>query len=351
MGVGIDGSNEQVARSARTLRIEAAQWRRVLAGYAQLSPGPSGSVEARLQALHDAFAAEVPDASPLAGGAAARTCPACLEGSIVRRYARAPGAGAQSPPLVYGRCGGCGHGLLLSTPEPDSLYRTAAYYERRTSSGAGYCGYEAERDYRVDKGRRLLRRIAMLFGRPPGSMLEIGSGFGFTRAAAASLGWKTMGIDPNPAAGAGAKRLFGMETFVGTLSSALDSGAVGHGVWDMVLYDFVLEHLADPEGELRRAAGLLSPAGVLALVVPSMAAAEVEIFGGAYRSFRSDHRHIFSPDSLTLLLGRAGLSLAGTRSGCTLHLLKAVLTGGELSQLYEDGRGPDLTVVARRPRH
>jgi 2-polyprenyl-3-methyl-5-hydroxy-6-metoxy-1,4-benzoquinol methylase len=182
-------------------------------------------------------------------------------------------------------------------------------------------------------------------------MLEIGSGFGFTRAAAASLGWKTMGIDPNPAAAAGAKRLFGMETIVGTLSSALESGAVGRGTFDMVLYDFVLEHLADPEAELRRAAGLLSPAGVLALVVPSMAAAEVEVFGGAYRSFRSDHRHIFSPTSLERLMERAGLRLSAVQSGCTVHLLKGVLTDEELLQLYEDGRGADLTVVARLSRH
>src|SRR4051812_44534831 len=165
MGVGIVGSNEQVARAARTLRIEPERWRRVLAGYAQVSPGPSGGVEARLQALHAAFAAEVPDASPLAGQAAVRSCPACVEGSIAPLYARAAGPGAQSPLFVYGRCGGCGHGLLLSSPEPDSLYGTAAYYERRTASGAGYSGYEQEREYRVDKGRALLRRIAALSGR------------------------------------------------------------------------------------------------------------------------------------------------------------------------------------------
>jgi SAM-dependent methyltransferase len=342
MGVGILGSNEQVARAALTLRIEPAQWRRVLARYSELSPGPSASVEARLKALHAAFAADFPSASRLAGGAAVRACPACFDGSIAPLHAR----GGPSPLFVYGGCEGCGHGLLLSDPEPDGIYGTAAYYERRNESGAGYSGYEREGEYRVAKGSRLLRRITQLSGRPARSVLEIGSGYGFTRAAAAGRGLETLGIDPNPAAAAAAKRLFGMETFVGTLSSALDSGVVERGIWDIVLYDFVLEHLADPEAELRRAARLLSPAGVLALVVPNMAAAEVAVFGGYYRSFRSDHRHIFSPASLERLLGRAGLRLAAVHSGCTVHLLGGMLSEGELSQLYESGKGPDLTIVA-----
>src|SRR3954463_8034195 len=107
MGVGIVGSNEQVARAARTLRIDPERWRRVLAGYAQVSPGPSGSVEARLQALHAAFAAAVPGSSPLAGPAAVRGCPACIEGSIAPLYARAAGPGAQSPLFLHGRSGSC----------------------------------------------------------------------------------------------------------------------------------------------------------------------------------------------------------------------------------------------------
>jgi SAM-dependent methyltransferase len=342
-------SDAQVERAARTLRIEPARWRRTLRRYAELSPGPCAGVEARLKALHAAFAAEVPDAEPLAGRAAVRDCPVCREASVAPLYARSAAPAAQ-PLFVYGRCDGCGHGLLLSTPEPETIYATPAYFERQSQSGAGYSGYELERDHRIAKGERLLRRIAALSGRPLGSLLEIGSGFGFTRAAAAGLGSATMGIDPSPAAAAAAERLFGFETLVGTLASALESGAVRRGAWDTLLYDFVLEHLADPEDELRRAAGLLSPEGVLALVVPNMAAAEVEVFGGGYRSFRSDHRHIFSPDSLERLLRRAGLVLTAVHSGCTVHLLGPILAEGQLSDLYASGKGPDLTVVATVPR-
>jgi SAM-dependent methyltransferase len=338
-------ATEHKALAARTLRIEPEQWRRILERFAELSPGPSAAAEARLRALHAAVATEMPDAAPLAGCGAPRPCPACLEGWAVPLYARG------APPLfLYGRCGGCGHGLLLSEPEPESLYCSPAYFQRRTEAGAGYSGYEAERAYRVGKGARLLRRIGDLAGRPIGTLIEIGSGFGFTRAAAAEAGVETMGIDLNPAAAAAAARLYGMETFVGTLASALESGAVRPGSWDMVLYDFVLEHLADPVAELGRAAALLSPGGVLALTLPNMAAAEVEIFGGGYRSFRSDHRHVFSLGSLERMLGRAGLSLAAAESGCTVHLLKGVLTEAELLHLYEDGLGPDLTVVAKVSR-
>jgi 2-polyprenyl-3-methyl-5-hydroxy-6-metoxy-1,4-benzoquinol methylase len=181
-------------------------------------------------------------------------------------------------------------------------------------------------------------------------MLEVGSGYGFTRAAAAALGSEASGIDLNPAAAEAASRLYGMHTFVGTLASVLDAGAIGRGEWDTVLYDFVLEHLADPQAELQRAAELLKPAGVLALTLPSMTAAEVEVFGGAYRSFRSDHRHIFSRRSLERMLDRAGLRLVALDSGCTVHLLRGILSDTDLSHLYKSGRGPDLTVVAALSR-
>lgn len=342
-------AEEQIRRAARVLRIEPGSWLRTLELYAETTPGPSAGPQARLEALHAAFAAQVPDAAPFSGRDGARDCPACLGGPVVPRYARSI-PGAAEPLFVYGLCGECGHGLLLSDPEPESLYLSAAYFERQGASGAGYCGYEAEQAWRIAKGRRLLERIARLSGRPLGAVLEVGSGYGFTRAAAASLGSPATGIDPNPAAAAAATRLHGLGTIVGTLASALESGAVRPGIWDTVLYDFVLEHVADPAGELALAAELLAPEGVLALVVPSMAAAETAVFGGAYRSFRSDHRHIFSPDSLARLLARAGLAVSALRSGCTVHLLRGVLTDTELRHLYDAGGGPDLTVLARLTR-
>jgi 2-polyprenyl-3-methyl-5-hydroxy-6-metoxy-1,4-benzoquinol methylase len=150
-------------------------------------------------------------------------------------------------------------------------------------------------------------------------------------------------VDPNPAAADGARRLYGMETITATLE-----GAAIPGPFDLVLYQFVLEHLADPVAELARAARVVAPSGCLALFVPSMEAVEVEVFGASYRSLRADHLHLFSRRSITRCLGDAGLRVVALDSECNLHLLGGFLTDEELREVYASGRGPDLRVLAER---
>jgi hypothetical protein len=79
-----------------------------------------------------------------------------------------------------------------------------------------------------------------------------------------------------------------------------------------------------------------------------MDAREVDVFGGSYRSFRSDHLHVFSRRSLTLYLERAGFSVESLTTTCNAHLFRGFLSEAELRALYERGEGPDLTAVARR---
>src|SRR5262249_57747234 len=114
--------------------------------------------------------------------------------------------------------------------------------------------------------------IASSATRPIRSMLEIGSAYGFSRAAAERRGWRTFGVDLNPHAAATARKLYGFETFIGTLEQALTAGAVASGVWDLVLYQFVLEHVGDPIHELREAGTSATPPGVAALLAPGIQA-------------------------------------------------------------------------------
>jgi len=115
-----------------------------------------------------------------------------------------------------------------------------------------------------------------------------------------------------------------------------------------VLYQFVLEHVVDPARELTVARQALRPAGWLVLSVPNMEAAEIDVFGPAYRSFRGDHLHLFTRASLGAMLAEACFALHLVESGCNLHLFGEVLSPAALARLYESGRGPDLFAVARR---
>jgi SAM-dependent methyltransferase len=266
-------------------------------------------------------------------------CPVCLNRALAPRLAK-------KPDMVYGECSNCGHGALLAPKLNVATYVGDAYYQQQGPNGVGYQDYAGEKWYREAKARRLLDWAVA--GSPSGRFLEVGSGFGFTRKAAADAGWKTDGIDLNPAARTAALELYGFETVSGDVSSALDQGAIQPGVYDLVLYQFVLEHVLDPVAELGYAARLLSPRGSLFLLLPGMDAAELGVFQSSYRSLRSDHLHIFSWRSLSFALQRAGLRRERSTSECGVHLLSGFLDRLELADLYRRGLGPDMLVLARK---
>jgi SAM-dependent methyltransferase len=253
---------------------------------------------------------------------------------------------------VYGRCAGCGHGLLLdgilhaSQAAIRARHASPGYFRARDSDGAGYDGYADEAAYREAKGAKLVARLGARANGRLATLLEVGSGFGYTRAAAERAGVRTAGVDVNPHAGAEAERRYGLATFHGTLEEALAAPAIAPGGFDAVLYQFVLEHVADPARELAAARRVLRPGGQLALLVPSMDAAEIDVFGASYRSFRGDHRQLFTRASLVATLARVGLHLAVCESHCNIHLFRDLLSAPALERLYATGRGPDLWVIA-----
>jgi SAM-dependent methyltransferase len=356
-GHGAIGAVEASSIVARTLQIEPDTWRAVLSAFeARLAPAPPGEDEdgeiARcLAALAPAYRALSPHeaAPPTAGGP--RACPACARAGVRPLLARR--SSPPAPDLVYGRCDFCGHGALLDDAgETASIARHTApgYFRGRDGQGAGYADYGREAAYREGKGAALIDRLRATAARPIAALLEVGSAYGFARAAAERAGVRTAGVDVSAHAVAEAARNYGLETFCGTLADALASSRSGiaRGTFDAVLYQFVLEHVADPVGELARAREALVADGWLVLLVPSMEAAEIDAFGASYRSFRGDHLHLFSRVSLATALERAGFALREVESHCNLHLFRGLLSPRALAHLYSVGRGPDLLVLAQR---
>lgn len=313
-----EDTDEHVALVTKTLRI--ADWSAVVQRWCDETPA-SASVEQRLSVLARSFAAPLPPRSapcPLCDGSAA----ACSDDGV----------------LTMGRCSTCGHGVLLRGAAPPSTY-DARYYETKRTDGAGYDAYAAEREYREQKGRRLIERLRALH--PARTLLEVGSGFGFTRAAAEGFGLRTTGVDVNPAAVETCRSLYGFDTVTGTCRDVA-------GQFDVVLYQFVLEHIADVRAEVNDAFARCAAGGLVCFIVPSMDAVEREVFAAKYRSFRADHLHVFSRRSIEALLVRADFTDVRFTSECNLHLLAGFLTHDECTALYARGLGPDLVVTARR---
>lgn len=331
---------EHVRLIAATLGIDEAAWAQTLDRYAALVD-PSSDVSERLRILAEAFRPSAPYAGDLPE-LAASSCACCEAREVRAMVVRKSGPST----LVYGRCAACGHGQLLQGAA-EQPYVDARYYRERAGDGSGYPDYASERAYREAKADALLSSLEA-DGFRARSLLEVGSGFGYTRKAAERRGLRTAGVDVNPDAARGAQQLYGFETLVSTLGRALASAALREGAWDLVLYQFVLEHLADIRAELQHAARALAPGGRLVMVVPSMSSFELEVFGGSYRSLRGDHLHLFSPASLERFLSQAGLELVDIHGHCSLRLVRGFFEPTALSELYSAARAPDLTVVAQR---
>ena len=329
----------------KTLQTDADVWQKTMAEYKRLMP-LDGDPESRLRALGRAYAKYSPHRAALPPAPLAGRCPVCGAESVSPLLARQPG------PLLYGRCGECGHGVLLDRGDYplNEPYDGDGYYGQRDRYGVGYHDYGGEAAYREAKGERVMARISEIAGEPFRRLLEVGSGYGFTRVAAERRGLFTGGVDVNPHACLEAERRYGLKSYPGTLSQALadpDSDITAAG-WDAVLYQFVLEHLPDPRLELRTASVALSSRGWLALWVPSMEAMEIEVFGASYRSFRADHLHLFSRVSLCHLLASSGFEPRWVETTCSIHLFQGFLSAPELDRLYARGLAPDFFVLARR---
>lgn len=331
----------------RTLQIDETSWHQLETEFAKRCPTGKESLDHRLRSLGEAWKCVIPhEASINDPVSPPNGCPCCKAESVNVAAIRRSDL---RKPLVYFVCESCDLGFLPREEAANlSVYTSADYYTRRDSDGVGYESYLADSSYRITKGLRLFDWIKEHANDRPQTLLEVGSGFGFTRAAAESIGIRTTGIDLNPNAVKAAEKLYSQQTFAGTLEQAITTGKVELSSYDVVLYQFVLEHVENPAKELKLAARMLAPEGVLVVTVPNMRSHERQIFGASYRSFRSDHFWLFSPASITQLLDDAELCPIQMKSECNIRLLSEFFSESELDQFDADCRSADLLVISKR---
>lgn len=260
-------------------------------------------------------------ACPVCGGAERR---AFYDGLRDRAFRTAPGTWT----LV--RCATCRSAYLDPRPNPETIelaYRS--YYTH--GSGAppqvgglrrglandylrARWGYDEEP---VVPGGRLIpklapsrgtlvdREIRHLPATPGGRLLDVGCGSGAFLAQMAELGWRTQGVDPDPAAVAGAREA-GLDVTQGTLAD-LDTQEDA-GEFDAITLSHVIEHLHDPGADLRRIKRLLRPGGLLWIATPNLEALGLRRFGRDWLGLDPPrHLVLFTRASLERLLRDAGL--------------------------------------------
>ncbi len=190
------------------------------------------------------------------------------------------------------RCPRCGHMQLERLPIDSEL--SEAYAEAKSEA------YVEEEAGERETARRTLERIERYVER--GALLDVGCWVGFLLAEADRRGWDTLGVEPSAFASAYARDHLGLDV----VSGDLDDEALDDRRFDAIVLGDVIEHLPHPGDALERLATLLSPSGVVALVLPDAGSRLARAMGSRWWSVIPTHVQYFTRGSLRTLLERHG---------------------------------------------
>lgn len=265
-----------------------------------------------------------------------------------------PGYG-HHPQIV--RCNHCG--LVYANPRWSAEQLVAAYTAVEDET------YVQERAGRELTFRRHLEALERQTGPANGrSLLDVGAYIGVFVEVACDAGWRACGVEPSHWAAAEAQR-HGLHVIQGTQHAPQLDGRR----FDVVTMWDVIEHVADPQAEVRRAYELLKPGGWIALHTMDVDSLTARVMGARWPWLMDMHLYYFSQDTLAQLLRHCGFEVvwSGTQgrylrlgylatrvAGLNRHLgrlARRLVTRLGVSEVAVPVNFGDLfTVYARRPR-
>jgi SAM-dependent methyltransferase len=213
-----------------------------------------------------------------------------MNACVICGEAAAAAAGMRSD-LV--RCVGCG---LIYNPNAS---------ENRDDFSSSYYRAGVYADYDADRTAIALsahRRLRVLERRTTGRrLLDVGCAAGFFLDAARQRGWDVAGLELSVYA-AGRARSLGLTVYEGSI---LEPPPLRP--FDVVTMWDTIEHLARPDIAVQKAAGLLSPDGILAVSTGDCGSLVARACGRRWRLLSDPtHKFFFSEHTLGALLKSAG---------------------------------------------
>lgn len=204
----------------------------------------------------------------------------------------------------YGRCSACGHWFAAADMDLTGLY--VGDYVDQTYGDRMQRTFEriiALPPAQSDNAGRIARLQAFAERRFGATrtvrLLDVGAGLGVFPHAVKHVGWHCTALDPDARAVVHLREHVGVDAVQGDFMHA-----EGLGRFDVITFNKVLEHVADPVAMLARARAFLADGGFVYVELPDGELAAVD--GPEREEFFVEHLHVFSAASIALLAANAG---------------------------------------------
>lgn len=192
------------------------------------------------------------------------------------------------------QCNHCGY--IYATPRWPSELLIQAY------SAVEDEVYEREREGRELTFQKHLQAMEKTWGEGKrGRMLDVGAYIGVFVEVARQRGWDAWGLEPSAWATQAARQR-GLPMLEGTL----DSPELQDQYFDVITLWDVIEHVDDPQGELRKAYQRLNPGGMVVVHTMDIDSWIAKLMGARWPWFMDMHIHYFSQKTMRQMLEQIG---------------------------------------------
>lgn len=205
-----------------------------------------------------------------------------------------PGYGHHAQIVV---CRRCGHVYANPRWSGDEILEAYTAVTDQT-----YVQERAGRELTFQKHLRAMeKRVGQANGR---SLLDVGAYIGVFVDTACQAGWQACGVEPSEWAARVAQQQ-GLNVIHGTQ----DAPELAGQQFDVVTMWDVIEHVADPSGEIRKAYHLLKPGGWVVIHTMDISSLIAKLMGARWPWLMDMHIHYFSQKTLGKMLEENGFEV------------------------------------------
>ncbi len=204
------------------------------------------------------------------------------------------------------RCAACGH--VYQNPQP-------VFDDLQNRYQDDYFDYELENDASfLDLMLRGLGDIdfdALTESLPrPRRFLDVGCATGALLQHLRTEDWQVEGVEICVPAAEYGRTVRNVDIHVGTL----DRIEFAQGLFDVVHFSHVIEHVPDPRQFLRDVWQVMKPGGYTIIVTPNTSGFQAKLFGARWRSAIADHLNLFSTKNLKRIVLESGFDVLTHRT-------------------------------------